>query len=105
MRLSLTILGIVLIFLWIKIEIIILLLWVKITRRTTGARGCYQVSSINDPVLISFKNQQVCIIKYQPLPSIKNQISSIKYHISTIKYQLSIIKYQCSSIIDQVKVS
>ena len=46
----------------------------KITRRTTGARGCYQVSSINDPVLISRK--------YHPLPNIKNQISSIKYHIN-----------------------
>ena len=51
---------------------------------------------MNYPVLISSKNQQVWIIKYHPLPSIKNQISSIKYHISTIKYHMSSINSQVS---------
>ena len=47
-------------------------------------------------------NQQVWIIIYYPIPSIKNQISSNKYHISTVKYHILIIKV--SSINYQVLV-
>ena len=49
---------------------------------------------MNYPVLISSKNQQVWIIRYHPLPSIKNQVSSIKNRVSSMNYQVLIIEDQ-----------